>query len=233
VFVTTHWSVVRRAGRNDTPQARAALEQLCRAYWHPLFHYVRRCGHGFEDARDLTQGFFERLLERDVLGKADAGRGRFRSFLLAALKHYLGDEWDKARAQKRSGRWWSEAEVEDEERRMVEPLDAGATPERAYEQRWALLLLEQVYQRLAGEWQEAGKSTQFACLQVALAGERGAVPYADIARQTGLSEGAVKVAVHRLRRRYRTLLREAVAETVAEPAEVEEELRHLLRILSN
>jgi RNA polymerase sigma-70 factor (ECF subfamily) len=227
--------MVRRAGRNDTPQARAALEQLCRAYWHPLYHYVRRCGHRPEDACDSTQGFFARLLERGILAKADAARGRFRCFLLASLKHYLADEWDRTRAQKRRrARFeWSKAEGESEERLLEEAPARSSTPEEAFERRWALALLEQVYQRLAQEFHAAGKSNQFAALQIALVGERGDVPYSDIARQTGLSEGAVKVAVHRLRRRYRTVLREAIAETVAEPADVEEELRYLLRILSS
>lgn len=233
-FVTTHWSVVQRADHSDSPRAQAALEQLCRSYWHPLYHYVRRCGHGTEDARDLTQGFFARLLERGALAKADPERGRFRSFLLASMKHYLSDEWDKARAQKRGGQPLHRFDlpVEDEEQQWAaEPAD-GTTPEQAFERRWAMNLLEQVYQRLAAEFLQQGKAAHFAALRVALVGERGAVPYADIGRQTGLSEGAVKVAVHRLRRRYRTLLRETVAETVTEPGDVEEELRYLLRIMS-
>jgi len=233
-FVTTHWSVVQRAGRNDTPRAQAALEQLCRSYWHPLYHYTRRCGHGPEDARDLTQGFFARLLERGALAKAEPDRGRFRSFLLASMKNFLSDEWDKARAQKRGGGQVQvfDLQAEDEEQRLhLEPAD-GMTPEQAFERRWALTLLEQVYGRLAEEFLQQGKAAQFDALRVALAGERGAVPYAGIARRTGTSEGAVKVAVHRLRRRYRSLLRETIAETVAEPGEVEEELRYLLRIMT-
>jgi RNA polymerase sigma-70 factor (ECF subfamily) len=213
-------------------QATKPLEHKTRV--PPLYHYVRRSGHQPEDARDLTQGFFARLLERGALAKAEPERGRFRSFLLASMKNYLSDEWDKTRAQKRGGGevQFVELQTDDEEQRLsLERADA-ITPEQAFERRWTLTLLEQVYQRLAEEFLRQGKAAHFAALRVALAGERGAVPYADIARQTGMSEGAVKVAVHRLRRRYRTLLRETVAETVADPGEVEEELRHLLRIMS-
>lgn len=231
VFVTTHWSLVLRAG-GDTTRARAPLEQLCRQYWHPLYHYIRRRGYGVEDAQDLTQGFFARLLERQVLAQADPHRGRFRSFLLASLKHFLADEWDKARAEKRGGGPALSLDFQTEETRLVrEPADTF-TPEKAFEKRWALVLLEQVYRRLENEFGEKGKAGSFAALRVALTGSRGAVPYADIARQTGTTEGAVKVAVHRLRQRYRELLRETIADTVAGPDEVEDELRYLFRVLA-
>lgn len=231
VFATTHWSVVLAAGRRDTTRARAALEQLCRSYWYPLYHYVRRRGYGPEDAEDLTQGFLARLIERDAIARADPERGRFRSFLLGSLKHFLADAWDKARAEKRGGLPSSPLDFRAEETRLGEPPDVALTPDQAYERRWAITLLEQVYGRLAAEFEREGRHAQFDALRVALAGPRGDVPYAEISRQTGMTEGAVKVAVHRLRQRYRALLRETIAQTVATPEEVEDELRYLLRVL--
>jgi RNA polymerase sigma-70 factor (ECF subfamily) len=230
--MTTHWSAVLSAGRSDTPRAQAALEELCRAYWHPLYHYVRRCGHPAEDAQDLTQGFLTRLIERQALGRADPERGRFRSFLLASLKHYLADEWDKARARKRDRRAAVSLDCPSEESRLAGVPVETVTPETAYEQRWAIALLEQVCEWLAEEYRGNGKAEQFAALRIALVGGRGDVPYAAIARQTGLTVGAVRVAVHRLRQRYRQLLRVAIAATVSSPDEVEDELRHLVRVLA-
>lgn len=232
VFATTHWSVVLIAGRHDTARAQAALERLCRSYWHPLYHYLRRRGYRPEDAQDLTQGFFEKLIARRALAKADPERGRFRSFLLHSLQHFLSDEWDKARAAKRGGEPAWRCDFPREEARWLETPAESLTPEQAYEQRWAIALLEQVHARLAAEFDRQGKAAQFQALRVALAGRRGDVPYAEIGRQTRQSEGAVKVAVHRLRQRYRALLRETIAETVATPDEVEDELRHLLRVLA-
>lgn len=232
VFATTHWSVVLAAGGDETTQAGAAIEVLCRSYWHPLYHYLRRRGYRLEDAQDLTQGFFAKLIQRRALAKADPQRGRFRSFLLASLKNFLADEWDRARAQKRGGEETLRLDFQSEESRLGEPAAGTLTPDEAYERRWAIRLLEQVYARLAAEFEREGRVAQFQALRVALAGDRGAVPYAEIGRQTGLSEGAVKVAVHRLRQRYRALLRATVAETVAAPEEVEAELRHLLRVLA-
>lgn len=233
VFVTTRWSVVLKAGRPDTARSRAALEQLCRAYWHPLYHYVRRRGYRPEDAQDLTQSFFERLLERDALAKADPDRGRFRSFLLTSLKHFLSDEWDKLNAQKRGGgEPVLSLDFETEERRLtIEPADP-LTPEKVFEQRWAIALLDQVYRRLETEFASLGKTEQFAALRVTLTAPRGTTPYADLARDLGMREGAVKVAVHRLRQRYRELLRETIADTVAGPEEVDDELRHLMQVLA-
>jgi RNA polymerase sigma factor (sigma-70 family) len=232
VFATTHWSVVLAAGGHETTRAGDALEVLCRSYWHPLYHYLRRRGFGPEDAQDLTQGFFAKLIQRRAFAKADPQRGRFRSFLLASLKHFLADEWDRARAEKRGGGETLRLDFQSEETRLEEPPARTLTPDEAYERRWAMLLLEQVYGRLAAEFEHEGRGAQFQALRVALAGDRGAVPYAEIGRQTGLSEGAVKVAVHRLRQRYRALLRATIAETVAAPEEVEDELRHLLRVLA-
>lgn len=231
VFATTHWSVVLTAGRRDTTRAQAALEQLCRSYWHPIYHYIRRRGYGAEDAEDLTQGFLAGLIERDAIARADPERGRFRSFLLGSLKNFLADAWDKAHAEKRGGLPSLPLDFRAEETRLGEPPDEALTPDQAYERRWAITLLEQVYGRLAAEFEREGRHAQFNALRVALAGRRGDVPYAEISRQTGMTEGAVKVAVHRLRQRYRTLLRETIAQTVATPEEVEDELRYLLRVL--
>jgi len=233
VFVTTHWSVVLTAGRSDSPHARVALEKLCQAYWYPLYAYVRRRGQPPEDAKDLTQEFFARLLERNWVERADQQKGRFRSFLLSAMNHFLADEWDKVRAQKRGGGMTPVPLQFDtaETRYGHEPVD-NVTPEHSYERRWALTLLDGVLNRLRVEYEQEGKSHLFAGLHPCLVGERTAQPYAELAAKLGVSEGAVKSAVHRLRQRYRQLLRDEIAQTVAEPGEVDEELRHLFAVLA-
>jgi RNA polymerase sigma-70 factor (ECF subfamily) len=220
VFVTTHWSIVLTAARSDTPRARAALENLCRIYWHPLYAYARRRGYLPEDAEDLTQAFFARLLERNAVASVTPEKGRFRSFLLASMNHFLADEWDKARAQKRGGGKVISLEWQSAETRLGEFPVENFTPEKAFERHWAIALLEQVYQRLREEYHTDGKTMLFDTLRTALAGASDAAPYAELARQLNLSEGAVKVAVHRLRQRYRALLRETIADTVSDPAEV-------------
>ena len=233
-FVTTRWSQVVAAGRpTDSTHARAALEQLCQSYWYPLYAYVRRQGHAPHDAQDLTQAFFARLLERNALGAADRERGRFRSFLLATLKNFLRDEWDKLRAQKRGG---GQAVIsldagDAESRYALEPADT-LTADRIFERRWAMLLLDRALERLRAEHETAGKLAQFEPLKASLAGSRESQPYSELATQLGLSEGAVKVAVHRLRQRYREVIRAEIAETVASEAEVESELRHLMAALA-
>ncbi len=232
VFVTTHWSVVLTAGRSETPRARAALETLCRAYWPPLYAYVRRRGHSVEEAQDLTQEFFARLLEHNRVSTADPEKGRFRSFLLTSMDHFLSDEWDKARAKKRGGGKVTFLDLGDAETKLGEQLAETLTPEKVYERRWALTLLEQVYQRLGQEYEQQGKAALFEALRGSLAGAGGSAPYAELAERLGMTEGAVKVAVHRLRHRYRELLREIIAETVSGPEEVEDELRYLLRTLA-
>jgi RNA polymerase sigma factor (sigma-70 family) len=232
VFVTTHWSVVLTAGRSDTTRARAALENLCQTYWHPLYAYVRRRGHSSEDAQDLTQAFFARLLERNAVAAVAPEKGRFRSFLLASLNHFLSDEWDKARAQKRGGGKVISLDLQSAETRLGEIPVENFTPEKAFEHRWAITLLEQVYQRLGEEYRAEGKGTLFDALRTTLAGASDAAPYAELARQLDMSEGAVKVAVHRLRQRYRGLLRDTIADTVSGPDEVEDELRYLFRTLA-
>lgn len=221
------------AGRGDTPGAQAALEKLCRTYWYPLYSYVRRRGHSPEDAQDLTQEFFSRLLQRNWVGSADQQKGRFRSFLLSAMNHFLADEWDKARAQKRGGGLTPVPLQFDtaETRYGLEAADP-LTPEQNYERRWALTLLEKVLGRLRQEYQSQHREDLFTALHPCLTGDRTSQPYAELGPKLGLSEGGVKAAVHRLRQHYRQLLREEIAQTVATPEEVDEELRHMLVALA-
>jgi RNA polymerase sigma factor (sigma-70 family) len=232
-FALTRWSVVLAAGSNDSTHARDALETLCRAYWHPVYAFIRRQGYGPHDAQDLTQEFFARLLQKNYLGGVDRAKGRFRSFLLVCIKHFLANEWDKAGAQKRGAHPllipinFSAADSS----RGVEPAEAD-TADRIFERRWALTLLEKVLGRLRAEYTRDGKAKAFEELKSTLTGERRAVPYAEIARRLDISEGAVKVAVYRLRQRYRGLLREEIAHTVSGPEQVEEEIRSLFSALS-
>jgi len=233
VFVTTHWSVVLHAGRGDSARAGLALARLCQTYWYPLYASARRRGYRAHDAQDLTQEFFSRLLDGRLLARADPGRGRFRSFLLASMNHFLANEWEKARAGKRGGGHpalsldWAAAE----ERYDLEPAD-DATPDKAFDKQWALRLLQAVLTRLEQEYQREGKAALFGLLKKCLTGARESQPYLVLAARMGLSEGAIKVAVHRLRRRYRDLIREEIAQTVAAPEEVESEMRHLLEALA-
>jgi len=232
-FVTTHWSLVVSAGRNDTPHARDALENLCRAYWFPIYAFVRRQGHGPPDAQDLTQEFFARLLEKKQLAGADPAKGRFRSFLLASLKHFLANEWDKTRAQKRGGgQKLIPIDVATAETSGgLEPAD-GLTAEKIFERRWALTLLDQVLRRLRAEYVRDGKENLFEQLKPTLTETSRTIAYAEIATRLGTNEGAVKVAVHRLRQRYREVLRAEIADTVASPGEVEDEIRNLFAALA-
>lgn len=221
-----------RAGRADTTRARDALARLCQTYWFPLYAYVRRRGHSQEDAQDLTQEFFARLLERNAISTVSPDKGRFRSFLLASLNHFLSDEWDKARAQKRGAGKIISFDTRMAESWLEQQPANQLTPEQAFELRWTISLLEQVYQQLEEEYRQQGKAELFEALRTTLAGPGNSAPYAELGRRLGLSEGAVKVAVHRLRQRYRGLLRETIAETVGSEAEVDEELRYLLRIVA-
>lgn len=232
VFATTHWSVVLTAGA-ETPQGEEALARLCRAYWQPLYWYVRRRGHGPEDSKDLTQAFFARLLERKWISRADPQKGRFRSFLLSALSCFLADEWDKARAQKRGGNVPTlPLEFHTAETRYCAEPANHATPEQAFERRWAQTLLDEVVGHLRQEYECDGRGELFTLLHPCLAGDEAAQPYDHLARQLGVSTGTVKSAVHRLRLRYRQLLRAEIAHTIADPQQVEEELRHLRAVLS-
>jgi len=232
VFVTTHWSEVITAGRNDTSRAQRALEHLCRTYWYPLYAYVRRRGHSQADAQDLTQGFFASLLENQSLARANPERGRFRSFLLTSLNHFLINEWKKGQAEKRGGGCpalsldWAAAE----QRFDLEPADPAA-PDRAYDKQWALTLLAEVMNRLEGEYEGEGKADLFAALKDTLLGSRESQPYVELAGRLGMNETAVRVAVHRLRRRYRELIRDEIAQTLERTQDVEAEMQHLFQAL--
>ena len=231
-FTTTHWSVVLAAGGRDSPQAAAALERLCRTYWYPLYAHVRRRGYSPEDTEDLTQEFFARLLAGHWLNKADCHRGRFRSFLLSCLNHFLADQWHRTRAAKRGGGQalipLDEADAEARYRR--EPADP-ADAERLYERRWALTLLNRVLERLQAEFAAEGKTRLFEPLQPFLLGEKTGRTYAEVAVDLRTTEGAVKMTVLRLRQRYRELLWDEIAQTVGVPEEVESELRYLRSVL--
>ncbi|NLE37726.1 MAG: sigma-70 family RNA polymerase sigma factor [Pirellulaceae bacterium] len=230
-FATTRWTMVLCAGGGQSPESRAALAVLCESYWFPLYAFVRRAGHSVDDAQDLTQEFFARLLAQPLLERADREKGKFRTFLLAAMKHFLADQWDRARAQKRGGgrAVVSFDAMDAEARYRLEPAD-DLTPERIFERQWALALLEHVLSRLESEMASDGRSPLFDALKDTLGGGRSAT-HAAIAAELGMTEGAVKVAAHRLRRRYRTLLREEIAQTVAGPDEVGDEIRYLLSCL--
>jgi len=234
VFATTHWSLVLSARDAQSPQSAAALEKLCRVYWYPLYAYVRHTGQSKENAEDLTQAFFARLLEKGYLEAAQRERGRFRSFLLLALKRFLANEWDRGRAQKRGGdQPHLPLDTELAERKFQAETAAGEmSPDRLYERRWALALLEQTLARLRAESAAAGKTAEFEKLKSFLTADKSAIGYATAAGALGVSAGAARVAVHRLRKRYRELFREEIAHTLAAGESVEEELRHLLAVLS-
>jgi RNA polymerase sigma-70 factor (ECF subfamily) len=233
VFVTTHWSVVLAARDTASPEADTALAELCRTYWYPLYAFVRRKGHGPHDAQDLTQAFFARLLEKNYVAQADRERGRFRTYLLAALTHFLADEWDKARRLKRGG----DREIISfdaalaEERYRLEPIDQ-LDAAKLYERRWITTLFDQVLARLEQEFRDSGKTELFDGLKSSLIAGDSPLSYAELGTQLGLKEDAVKQAVHRMRRRYRELFREEIAQTVAGPGEVEDELKHIFAVLS-
>ncbi len=232
-FVTTHWSVVLSASGPDSPHAAEALEKLCQTYWYPIYACVRRQGFAPAEAEDLTQAFFARILQEHLVASADPTKGRFRSFLLTRLKHFLADEWDRVRAQKRGGghRLIPLDSGTAETRYQLEPADLRS-PDKLFEYRWAVTLLERVFERLRGEYEREGKPDLFNELKGCLAQVRAAVPYAEAGARLGLSEGALRVAVHRLRQRYRKLLRAEIADTVSGPEEVEQELRYLFRVLA-
>ena len=232
-FTTTHWSVVLLAGQADSPQASEALEKLCRIYWYPLYVYVRRQGNSPEDAQDLTQNFFSRLLQKNYFAKADPDRGKFRTFLLRSMKNFLVNEWKRAGRVKRGGDLTFlsfDANVA-EDRYATEPANES-NPDDAYEQRWAVTLIEHVLATLRREYSAADKARLFEELKGFIWGDKSTASYAEIAGHLNLTEGTVKVAVHRLRQRFRELLRAEVAHTVARPEDIDGELRHLISVAS-
>lgn len=232
-FESTHWSVVLAADRNDDTASRTALARLCQTYWYPLYAFVRRRGFNPEDAKDLTQAFFAHLLENRALATTDRAKGRFRSFLLASLRNFLTNEWERASAQKRGGgcEHVSLDTGTAEMRYESEPADS-ASPDRLFDRSWALTLLERALVRLRDEQAAAGQSSRFEQLRDRLTGEPDALPYAELAAKSGQSEAAMKMAVSRLRRRYGELLREEIAQTVSRPEDAEQEIRHLFAMLT-
>ncbi len=232
-FRTTQWSLVLEAGSDDSRLAGAALEQLCRRYWYPLYVWIRRSGYAHADAADLTQAFFARLLENKVLLGLTPGGARFRSFLLAALKNFLINEWQSANRIKRGGgKQIVSLDESADELYRVGPADHD-TPEGLFEKRWALSVIELAMGRLRAEVVASERQELFDILKPTLSGEKVERPYAEIAAEFGLSESAIKVAVHRMRKRFGELVRAEVAETLQNPAEVEDEVRHLIAALSN
>jgi DNA-directed RNA polymerase specialized sigma24 family protein len=233
VFATTRWTVVLTAGAKGAPQADAALEELCRTYWYPLYAYVRRQGHSREDAEDLTQAFFARLLEKKYLEGISSTGGKFRAFLLVAVKRFLANEWDRANRQKRGGGIaplsldWQDADT----RYQINPAD-NVSPDKLYDRAWAVTLLERVITRLRDENSGDGKAKIYAHLQRFLMVGKDDISYGHTAAALQLTEGAVRVAVHRLRRRYRELLREEIAQTLSDPAQADEEMQVLFSALT-
>jgi DNA-directed RNA polymerase specialized sigma24 family protein len=232
-FATTRWSLVRTAGHEQGSAGRKALEALCESYWYPLYAFIRRRGFQAAESQDLTQAFFADLLERNVLAVAERERGRFRFFLLQSLKNFLSSERRKQTAEKRgAGRLVLSLDFEaGETRYRHEPVES-ITPERLFQRRWTLLLLEQVLEQLRTEYDDASRSELFAALEPQLQGRELPMNYAELGTRLGMSEGALKVAAHRLRRRYREILRARIAETVSTPEEIDEELRDLQIALS-
>ena len=233
-FRTTHWSVVLQAKDPRSPHTVEALERLCSAYWYPLYAFVRRQGHAAAEAQDLTQGFFARLLEKQWLTEADQARGRFRSFLLAALKHFLANEWNHDHRQRRGGgrEFIALDAATAKERYALEPLDL-ASPEVLYDRRWALILLARAQERVRAEMTTEAQRDRFEALEPTLVGERTSLPYQELAARFGVTEAAVKSMVRRLRLRFRDLLREEVAQTIGDAKDVDAEIASLLAALAD
>jgi RNA polymerase sigma-70 factor (ECF subfamily) len=232
-FATTHWTTVLQARDGHSPEAAESLEKLCRTYWPPLYAFVRREGHAPPEAQDLTQAFFARMLERNYLSRLEHQQGRFRSFLLTFLKHFLAEQRGRARAQKRGGgqSLVSIDQFTEEERQLLEPADPN-TPDQVYERRWAETVLRRALDRLQGEYEQAGQSALFERLKVFQPRDPAGLSQAEIGRQLGMSEVAVKSAFQRLRRRHSEILREEIAHTVTRPEEIDEEIRHLRKVLA-
>ena len=230
-FHTTHWSLVAGARATDEPAARAALEHLCCLYWAPLYSWARHRGHGTHDAQDLVQEFFARLLEHRWLAAAHPDKGRFRSFLLMAMKRFMANEWDRDRAVKRGG-GVTPLSLDVSAAESLLPASAPADPDAAFDRGWALTLLDKVVAALRDELHAAGRARDYQVLRPWLTAPRGDVPYHEIARNLSMSEASARSALHRLRRRFRDRFREAVAATVADPADVDDEVRALVAALA-
>jgi RNA polymerase sigma factor (sigma-70 family) len=224
---------VLAAGADDSRAAEAALSRLCQAYWYPLYAFVRRLGYTPHDAEDATQGFFADLMRREALDSVDQAKGRFRSFLMAAMKNFLAHQRERAHAQKRGGGQVLQAldATDVEQRYLLEPADT-ASPDKLFDRRWALTVLDRARAALRTEYEDSGRARLFQALTPLLSAARAA-PYAELAPAVGMSEGALKVAAHRLRKRYREVLREEIAQTVSQPSDVDSELRHLMEALSD
>ncbi len=231
-FDETHWSVVLAAGQSDPQRRQEALEKLCGTYWQPIFVWIRCSGYDVPDAEDLTQGFFAHLLEGSCFSRLSADRGKFRSFLLRALQHFLADHRDHDNAAKRGKGTTCLPLDEISEDRYLDASSRAVAPEMAFDRRWALVLLDRAFVALQQEFQAAGKAEQFAELAVFLAAEGGANDYVSAASNLGTTSGAVAVAVHRLRSQYRDCIRREIAQTVDSPADAREEMRYLLEVLS-
>jgi len=230
-FPTTRWTLVVAAGDPHRKEARSALVYLCENYWYPLYAYLRRRGYSADEAQDLTQEFFVRVLEGRYLDRADPEKGRFRSFILTSLKFFVADEEDRRRARKRGGGTVVPLEFSSGEERYQREPAHDETPERIFERRWALAVLDRVVEKLRNEFVHHGHAEHFERLKMFLLGQSDA-PYAALAREMNKSEGALKVAIHRIRKRYRELFRQEIADTVADPAQVESELRFLAAVLA-
>ena len=233
IFATTHWTVVLAAGRQHSPQAARALEELCRTYWFPLYAYVRRRGYAREDAEDLTQAFFTRLLEKNSFASLDAGKGKFRAFLLASVKHFLANARDKAHTLKRGGGSiplsldWQTADTQFQVAATGEP-----SPDQAFDREWAVALLARVIERLQNECAVDGKANLFEQLKLFLTAGNDEPAQGEVAQALGMEAGAVRVAIHRLRKRYRQLLRDEIAHTLTDQAMVDDEMRALFGAFS-
>jgi RNA polymerase sigma-70 factor (ECF subfamily) len=232
-FATTQWNLVMAAGQQSSPDSRSALESLCQTYWYPLYAYVRRRVQDSSEAQDLTQAFFSQLLEKNYVGQAAPDRGRFRAFLLTAFKNFLSKQWEKDKAQKRGGgRAPISLDFETgDSRYRIEPA-TNLTAEQLYEKQWALTLLDRIMKRLEEELADAGQSDRFGVLKEFLVGDHAGLTYAGAAAELNTTEAAAKMAAHRLRRRYRELLRDEIAQTVSSPEEVDEEIRELFAVLA-
>ncbi len=231
-FATTHWSLVQSAGRNSSPDSKRALTLLCETYWYPLYAYARRRVSDIDQAQDLTQGFFAELLEKNYVGTAAPDRGRFRSFLITAFKHFLSRHWERARSQKRGGgRAILSLDFESADSSLRIDPGGGLTPEQYYDRQWALALLARIMGRLEDEFQQSGKGELFAALKGFLIGDNPDVSYEQVAERLEMSQVAVRQAVSRLRKRYGRVLHEEISQTVCGPEEVQDEIRNLFAVL--